>query len=415
MSNSGVVAKVLFVFSALSSLSQASALDECMNDVCGEGKEEFSTLQAMRWGLPRLTTDHVAMWNEYVAAARRAAHFGLQPDCEPLRLEASAGTAYKGVAVLLHGFTACPSQWNQIARMLSERGYEVLVPLLPGHGHALLPPGHEIKGTCMSALGMNGNCPSPLDDVDSLPTSSLGYRNFAQTINDVVRRAPVGVHVVAGLSVGAALAVHAGQATNTNGDAIYQRQLILAPMLNATDPLLKLAVKLSLSDQYMGFGGWCVENRLQGAAGICSFKLKHALAALDFGAETLARVFLPKGAEVSVHYGLADPNDPRGARALVDKYRQSGRPVHTCVWPFQEHVMISLEASLDVNKWFLPKVVCQVVNWLANGTPIPQTTRKEASEDNVNICELGCDNTTCPEIKHLKKGDVPLLTCPDSP
>ncbi len=44
---------------------------------------------------------------------------------------------YKGVAVLFHGFTACPSQWSQITTLLSERGYEILVPLLPGHGDSL--------------------------------------------------------------------------------------------------------------------------------------------------------------------------------------------------------------------------------------------------------------------------------------
>lgn len=38
--------------------------------------------------------------------------------------------------VLLHGFTNAPQQWAQFAERLHARGHTVVVPRLPGHGHA---------------------------------------------------------------------------------------------------------------------------------------------------------------------------------------------------------------------------------------------------------------------------------------
>ena len=36
--------------------------------------------------------------------------------------------------LLLHGLTGSPYTFGPLARVLSEQGYEVSVPLLPGHG-----------------------------------------------------------------------------------------------------------------------------------------------------------------------------------------------------------------------------------------------------------------------------------------
>jgi carboxylesterase len=47
----------------------------------------------------------------------------------------SHGARTKRVAVLLHGMSASPTQFIDLARMLHERGYNVLVPRLPRHGY----------------------------------------------------------------------------------------------------------------------------------------------------------------------------------------------------------------------------------------------------------------------------------------
>lgn len=36
--------------------------------------------------------------------------------------------------LMLHGFTACPSQFDELASFFTEKGFEVLVPLIAGHG-----------------------------------------------------------------------------------------------------------------------------------------------------------------------------------------------------------------------------------------------------------------------------------------
>jgi len=48
----------------------------------------------------------------------------------------SHGARTKRVFVLLHGFTASPPQFAEFGRRLYERGANVLIPLLPRHGHA---------------------------------------------------------------------------------------------------------------------------------------------------------------------------------------------------------------------------------------------------------------------------------------
>ncbi|MFN2527405.1 MAG: alpha/beta hydrolase [Candidatus Baltobacteraceae bacterium] len=47
----------------------------------------------------------------------------------------SHGTRTKRAAVLLHGMAASPTQFLDFAKMLHERGYNVLVPRLPRHGY----------------------------------------------------------------------------------------------------------------------------------------------------------------------------------------------------------------------------------------------------------------------------------------
>ena len=40
------------------------------------------------------------------------------------------------VIVLLHGFTNCPEQFNELGKQYHEAGYNVLIPRMPNHGHS---------------------------------------------------------------------------------------------------------------------------------------------------------------------------------------------------------------------------------------------------------------------------------------
>src|SRR5207248_6534196 len=65
-----------------------------------------------------------------------------RPDLDAIALPGSRPTP----CVLLHGFTAAPSEMRPLAEALARAGYPVRVPRLPGHGTsveelALTPPG----------------------------------------------------------------------------------------------------------------------------------------------------------------------------------------------------------------------------------------------------------------------------------
>jgi hypothetical protein len=58
----------------------------------------------------------------------------LQPNCLPFALTHGQKTAR--AIVLLHGLTACPYQYHELAQLYHDEGYNVLVPRLPRHGLA---------------------------------------------------------------------------------------------------------------------------------------------------------------------------------------------------------------------------------------------------------------------------------------
>ena len=58
----------------------------------------------------------------------------LQPLCVPFAL--THGEKTQRAIVLLHGLTACPYQYRELAKLYYDQGYNVFVPLLPRHGLA---------------------------------------------------------------------------------------------------------------------------------------------------------------------------------------------------------------------------------------------------------------------------------------
>ena len=54
----------------------------------------------------------------------------IQAGCEPLKIAASESAVVKrGLVILLHGFSACPQQYNELAPQLANAGFDVLAPL----------------------------------------------------------------------------------------------------------------------------------------------------------------------------------------------------------------------------------------------------------------------------------------------
>jgi pimeloyl-ACP methyl ester carboxylesterase len=94
-------------------------------------------------------------------------------------------TRARNVAVLMHGFTNCPAQWEPFAKQLAAQGWAVVVPRFAGHG-------------------LIGEKPEGLKDItaNNLASDALRAIDVAKGLGDRV--------VVTGLSSGGILALWSG-------------------------------------------------------------------------------------------------------------------------------------------------------------------------------------------------------------
>jgi pimeloyl-ACP methyl ester carboxylesterase len=102
-------------------------------------------------------------WDEHVAEISNGNKH--QKACIPYKL--TPESKIKGIIVLYHGFTACPSSFKDTAGILVNNGYMVLAPLLPGHG-VRFKYGCEKKDSCINNR----------DNPSFLPTSKKGYETW---------------------------------------------------------------------------------------------------------------------------------------------------------------------------------------------------------------------------------------------
>ena len=135
----------------------------------------------------------------------------------------------KKVFVFFHGFTACPYQFVPLGKALAQAGYNVLIPLMPGHGQA----------------GDWNRAQPPL-----LPTDPQIYQQFgllwlqkAQALGEKVS--------VGGLSGGGTLAAWLALERPQQID----RALLFAPYLSSGNPVIDLFVRRSKS-----YFEWPVES-----------------------------------------------------------------------------------------------------------------------------------------------------------
>ena len=78
--------------------------------------------------------EFLTAWNAYVTTTLGREE-GVRSGCEPLRFPATS--TYRGVVLIWHGFSSCPQEMAVLGPPLAAMGYDVLIPLMPGHGNAL--------------------------------------------------------------------------------------------------------------------------------------------------------------------------------------------------------------------------------------------------------------------------------------
>ena len=119
----------------------------------------------------------IAAWQSYVADTIAASpNASLQPACVPRHYAPTANSS-RGVVVLFHGFSACPQQYDVLGPLIAAEGFDVLLPLTPGHGNALNMS--RVHGVCITG------CDGGIDDVSGLPTDPTGYEHFVDRINGI--------------------------------------------------------------------------------------------------------------------------------------------------------------------------------------------------------------------------------------
>jgi pimeloyl-ACP methyl ester carboxylesterase len=191
-----------------------------------------------------------------------------QAACQPQLLSAAPTVERRGAVVMIHGFGGCPQQLTQLGAMVAARGFDVLLPLLPGHGVLPTPEGD--------------------DDLSRLPTAKDGasrYTGLARRMNEIMAKSP-GEKIIVGFSLGGAMSLNA----NLQQRELYDRQLLLSPMfairggafveglarfLGRIPAIKNKIVKPAKARE--ACDGW----QAAGRAGFCDYRLKHAVALLD--------------------------------------------------------------------------------------------------------------------------------------
>jgi pimeloyl-ACP methyl ester carboxylesterase len=211
--------------------------------------------------------------------------------------------------VLLHGFTNCPRQFDDLGQRFFAEGWNVLIPRYPRHGYTdrLTNAIAELRAEHLMAVA----------DRSVLAASGLGER--------------VGV---AGLSLGAILAGYLAERVE------LERAVLIAPMFGLRPipgPVLTAMgfAAQALPNFYMWWNRAAKEN-IKPAHGYPRFAT-HAYAALfETGRVVLrsARREAPKTKSIVVVTNAAEPRlDNRFTYRLVDDWRRHGASVESFEFP----------------------------------------------------------------------------------
>lgn len=207
----------------------------------------------------------ITAWADYANGVNETPHAA---NCEPRRFAAVPGTRRRGAVIMFHGFGSCPQQFLELAPRISAQGFDVLLPLLPGHG-------------AMPTAGGGDD----LSDLPSADESSSRYFGFATSMNRIMATSP-GEKIMVGFSLGAAISLNAAlQATEQ-----YDRLLLLAPMLAIrggafVETLAEALGRMPGLDEKIvkprGFRAECGSWQAAGRAGFCDYRYKHVVALID--------------------------------------------------------------------------------------------------------------------------------------
>jgi len=235
----------------------------------------------------------------------------VNPDCHT-RLY-THGQATERALVLLHGFTNCPRQLDDLGKDFFARGWNVLIPRYPRHGYT------DRLNTAIAELRADHLVAVANRSVDA--GFGLGTRL-----------------TVAGLSLGAALAGYMAQTREG-----LEGTVMIAPMFGLKPfpgPVLSTASRLAyvLPNFYIWWNSR-LKDKIGPPHGYPRLST-HAYAALfEVGRRLFneARKAAPRSHRITVITNAAEPRlDNRFTYQLVDLWRRQGTHIETFEFPLSE-------------------------------------------------------------------------------
>lgn len=297
-----------------------------------------------------------------------------QEGCRPEFMASTPNVARKGAVVMFHGFGGCPQQFFELGRLVSAHGFDVMLPLLPGHGAARQPGGQ--------------------DDLLRLPTAGDGearYTGLARRMNEIMALSPDS-KVIVGFSLGGAVSFNA----NMQAPALYDRQLLLSPMFAIRGG--------AFVEGLAGFFGRlpgvrniivkpaskrreCRDWAAAGRAGFCDYRLKHVVALLNL--EEMNRQMYRESAFTTPVQIVAAGDEDYVSNGQIETFAErqaENGPISLCFMPADvPHEMLSPYENSDVAMYWLRELLGHSVSFIADSNFFPQ--RSVAPEDTTDKSE----------------------------
>ncbi|MBC7533694.1 MAG: alpha/beta hydrolase [Oligoflexus sp.] len=304
----------------------------------------------------------------------------IQAACIPRFSPASTKVKRRGMVMFMHGFTACPQQYLAMAPLLNAKGYDVYLPLNPGHGREPFdgPRGKKDNHQTLPSTEHKNEYKRDKDE-------NIRQRFFVDSMN-AIARAETGEKILAGLSGGASYATTAVQADPD----LWNRLLLYAPYYK--NPGLS-AVGSAVIDQIMpGFvddwGDECRANRFPGGGrgGLCALTIGAVRAMVNFGVNAAQRIATIK---IPVQFvGVeADPTADNGA--IHKAYLQIADHARMCLYPKGvPHSLLNPKADAPkLDPYWVPAIEADSVAYLTEGKWFTASDQVASKNDyNLPIC-----------------------------
>lgn len=308
-------------------------------------------------------------WQGFVDAMQADVHARggmLKAGCVPRRVRARPEVPFRGTVMLVHGYTACSQQYFELLEPLAWAGYDVLLPIMPGHGYRA-KDGH--------------------DDLSGMPDvlDISAYDAFAGRLNTVMQHAR-GERVIGGLSVGASAVMRA----TSLEPALYDRQLLQSPLIEIAHVGARLLVTPVgyvpwARDIEVGWGQPCRDELSYGRWGTCDYHIAHAAATQAFSHLARREDGLPPNTFI-----LGVEQDGAASNAHMLEYVARARAAHQqaalCFMPAgTNHSMLSPFDGPPQDRWWIPAARDITLAYLIGGT-LPSVDAISASDGPAPRC-----------------------------